>query len=482
LKIPLPANLRSRLTSWYVTVLAILLLTYAALVFVFQYAVLSRQFFHDEVQDVVTVEGLLFFDSHGQLQLRQDYYSRPQSHLLVDRMMEIRNLDGAALYRSPTLKGMQLGGPNRKGEGDANFDARIVRLQNGSHAFVVSHIHVLQGQTLLIRLGYSLVPLRDRMLQFFLLLIIAIPLALLLAAIAGQEIAKRALQPLEQMAARAESITASNLSHRLDIKNPKDELGHMGRVFNHLLDRLEQAFLQLQRFTADAAHELRAPLASLRTIGEVTLEKSQTTEEYREALGNILEETARLNETIDSLLLLARAEAAHPGNEQLMIATQLVDEVLSLLEILFEERNISILLEGKPVGDVAVWADRALLRVAILNVVHNALKFSPNGSCLKISYTRADTPAPILRIAFQDQGPGIAAGEHERVFERFYTGSKSGSTSKDGTGLGLSVAKLIVDRIGGKICFDKEIKQGAICIFTLPVAGRSLESKNIKPD
>jgi signal transduction histidine kinase len=465
----LPTNLRSRLTFWYVFVLALLLLTYAALVFVFQYAVLSRQLFHDEVQDVVTVEGLLFFDTQGELHLRQDYYSRPQSHLLIDRLMEVRDQNGAVLYRSPTLNGMPFGGSNRPGEGDINFDAHIIRLQNGSHAFVVSHIHTLEGRTLLIRLGYSLVPLRDRMLQFLLLLLVAIPLALALAGIAGQEIAKRALCPLQQMAARAEGITASNLNNRLDIKNPNDELGHIGRVFNHLLDRLEQAFLQLQRFTADTAHELRAPLASLRTIGEVTLERGQGSEAYRDALGNILEETARLNETIDSLLLLARAEATQSGNEQLVIAAELVDEVLSLLEILLEERHITVIQEGKSVGGVTVWADRALLRVAILNVLHNALKFSPNASLLKISYSRLDSPTTRLCIVFQDQGPGIAPGDHERVFDRFYTGNEQRVVLKSGTGLGLSVAKLVIDRIGGEIRFDEETRQGAKCVLTLPI-------------
>ncbi len=243
----MPTNLRSRLTFWYVSVLAVLLLVYAAIVFVFQYGVLTRQLFHDEVQDVITAEGLLFFDSQGRLQLKEDYFSRPQSHLLVDRLMEVRDLSGNVLYRSATLGRMPLGGPNKPGEGDADFDPRIVWLQDGSHAFVISHIHSLQGRTLLIRLGYSLVPLRDRMMQFLLLLLIAIPVGLLVAAIAGQIIAKRALGPLQEMATRAEGITASNLNQRLTIVNPKDELGQMGRVFNHVLDRLEQAFSQLQR-------------------------------------------------------------------------------------------------------------------------------------------------------------------------------------------------------------------------------------------
>jgi len=471
LRLPWPTNLRSRLTFWYVSVLAVLLLIYAAIVFVFQYGVLTRQLFHDEVLDIITAEGLLFFDSQGSLQLKEDYFSRPQSHLLVDRMMEVRDLSGNVLYRSATLRGMPLGGPNKHGEGDADFDPRIVWLEDGSHAFVISHIHSMQGRTLLIRLGYSLVPLRDRMLQFLLLLLIAIPAALILAAVAGQVVAKRALHPLQEMATRAEGITITNLNQRLIIVNPEDELGQMGRVFNHVLDRLEQAFNQLQRFTADAAHELRTPLAALRTIGEVALEKGQGSAEYREALSNILEETSRLNETIESLLLLARAEAAgSDDNKTIFAVSELVNEVLALLEVLMEERKISVMQEGESLGRAYVRANRNLLRIAIVNVLHNALKFSPNESVLRISYSRLDNAAPQLRVSFQDQGPGIAPGEHQQVFERFFTSPAHDTASKSGSGLGLSVAKLVIDRIGGEIRFDQEALAGAKCIMTLPIS------------
>lgn len=452
-------------------VLAALLIIYAALVFEFQYAVLTRQIVHDEIQDVVTVEGLLFFNAQGVMELRQDYYSRPQSHLLIDRMMEVQDMNGNVLYRSPTLKGMPLGGPHRDGEGDTSFDERGIRLQDGTHVLVISHIHAMEGRPLLIRLGYSLAPLRARMFQFFLLLLMAIPVALVIAGLAGQAIAKRALRPLEHMATRAEGITASNLSSRLDVDNPEDELGQMARVFNHLLDRLEQAFLQLQRFTSDAAHELRTPLASIRTIGEVALEKGHDSEECREALGSILEETGRLNETIESLLLLAKAEATQPGRRQtVFVATDLVDEVLNLLEVLIEEGGFTVIQESDVAGRVEIRADRDLLRIAILNVLHNALKFSPNGSTLKISYACSESTPPKLTIAFQDQGPGIAPGEHHRVLERFFTSSARATASQSGTGLGLSVAKLIIDRIGGEIWFDEEIRQGTKCIISLPVS------------
>ncbi len=461
-------NLRTRLTLWYVAVLAVLLLVYAALVFVFQYAVLTRQLAHDEVQDVVTVEGLLYFDPQGALQLHQEYFSRPQSHLLLDRLMEVHDLSGNVLYRSPTLNGMALGGPNRKGEGDTGFDERVVRLQDGSRVFLVSHIHAMQGHILLIRLGYSLAPLRARMVQFMGLLVVAIPLALLLAGAAGQMIARRALRPLDKMTNRMEGITASNLGERLEIQNPNDELGQLARVFNHLLDRLEQAFLQLKRFTADAAHELRTPLASLRTIGEVALEGDQGEEAYHEALEDILEASSRLSETIDSLLLLSKAEITQPGAEHTtFIVADLVAEVLDLLEIIMDEKQVKVLQENELAGRLAVHANRALLRIAILNVLHNALKFSPDRSILRITYSRLQNPEPKLVIVIQDEGPGIAVGEHEKVFERFFTSSASSTTSQSGAGLGLSIARLVIDRIGGSIRFDPEVQYGAGCVIEL---------------
>jgi heavy metal sensor kinase len=468
-----PTSIRARLTLWYVSVLAILLLIYAGIVFVFQYATLTKQIFHDEVQDVETVEGLLYFDTHGILQLRQDYYSRPQSRLLIDRMMEVRNLSGDVLYRSSTLGGLPLGGPVQPREGDTSFNERILRLADGRHVFIISHIHGMNGRTLLIRLGYSLVPLRDRMWQFLLILLIALPVALTIAALAGQAIARRALRPLEEMALRAEGITATNLHDRLLVSDPDDELGQLGRAFNHLLQRLEQAFQQLQRFTADVAHELRTPLASLRAVGEVALGNEHDSNSYREAISSILEETGRLNETVDSLLLLAYAETTHTGSgDEVFPIGELIAEVLGVLGILLEERQINVVQEGSTLGKTAVRAERGLLRVAMLNVLHNALKFSPSGSTIKISYGNPDAREESICVVVEDQGPGLAPGEHERVFERFFRGHTQPAEGTSGSGLGLSIARLVIDRSGGKISFDETAIYGARCSIYLPVAGR----------
>jgi signal transduction histidine kinase len=456
-------------------VLMFLLVVYASIVFVFQYAVVTRQIFHDQVQDVETVEGLLYFDEHGVVQLRQDYYSRPQSHLLIDRLLEVRTLTGETLYRSSTLGGQPLGGPNRSGEGDEGFNERKVKLQDGTPVMIISHLHGMQGRTLLIRLGYSLQPLHDRMAQFLGLLLLAIAAALVLAGLAGQEIAKRALRPLQAMADRAEGITASNLHERLELNDPKDELGHLGGVINHLLQRLEQAFAQLQSFTADAAHELRTPLASQRTVAEVALSKELTTEGYRGTLENILESTARLNETVDALLLLSRVEASQPGaNLSTFPAIQLVDEVLELLSVMLEEKSIRVLKIYGHDGSALLRADRSLLRIALLNVLHNAIKFSPTESTITISYAVLQmNDSPQLQITVQDQGPGVSDADRKQVFERFFTRKSRGTADQSGTGLGLAISRLILERSGGEIWFEPKRNEGAACLILCPAEGET---------
>lgn len=460
-----PTNLRSRLTFWYVSVLGLLLLVYAATVFAFQYAVLTRQMLHDEIQDVVTVEGLLYFDDNGRLQLKQDYFSKPQSHLLVDRYMEVRDTADHVLYSSPTLHGMGLGGPSHPGEGDNDFEERMVRLADGSHVFVISHIHGMDGKTLLIRLGYSLGPLRDRMWQFLLLLLIAIPLALLFAGTAGQMIAGRALRPIDAMTERATQITATNLHGRLIVDNHDDELGRMASAFNHLLSRLEAAFQQLGRFTSDAAHELRTPLASIRTMGEIAL-SGEISGDSRRVIEDILEETSRLGSTVDSLLLLSQVEATGAsGKFEKFRVSDLIEEIATLLGPMMEEAIITLTLRCQ--ADLYVQADRNLLRVALLNVMHNAWKFSPQRSTITVSCQHLDYQK-MIEIAIEDEGQGIASADQDKIFDRFHTGRNPPLRQQKGTGLGLAITKLIIERFEGTIEFEVSERTGTRCLIRLP--------------
>ncbi|QMV18437.1 HAMP domain-containing protein [Granulicella sp. 5B5] len=461
-------QIRSRLTVWYIAVLAMILAVYIVLVFAFQYKFVSNQIYHDEVQDVETVEGLLYFDQSGTLKLRQNYFSHPKSHLLIDRLMEVRDLSGVVLYRTPTLNGAPLGGASLPDEGNEGFNRRIIKMPDGTHVFLISHLHTMQGRVLLIRLGYSLAPFHERMAQFFEILLIALPVVLVFAGFAGYQIAKRALEPLEEMAQKAQRITAQNLHDRLDIENPDDELGHMAVVFNDLLNRLERAFQQLSSFTADAAHELRAPMAAMRALGEVALRHQNGTDNDKEVIASILEETSRLEETINGLLLLAKAEAAQAVGPNTFSLVEVINEVSTLLEVLAEEHGTQLIMQVDTSDAFSVTGDRSLIRSAIMNVVHNAIKFSPADSIVTVTYSINQSQSTFVEMTVTDQGPGIESSEGELVFDRFYTSTRRETLPNKGTGLGLSIAKLVIERSGGEIYFDHTVSVGTRCILKLP--------------
>ena len=468
-----PKSVRTRLTLWYVGVLASILAIYIVVVCIFQYTILRTQIYHDMVQDMETVEGLLYFDGQEVLRLRQDYYSHPQSHLLVDRLMEVRELTGNVLYRSDTLNSMPLGSvAPGKDEGATSFDDRTERLADGTWVLIISHRHPVAGRILLLRLGYSLSPLASRLEKFLISLLLALPPALALAGFAGYRIACRALAPLESMASRAEKITANNLSGRLQIEDEHDELGRMAAVINSLLSRLERSFLQLQRFTADAAHELKTPLASIRVVGEAALRPGQSQEAYRDAISSMLEETSRLNQTVEGLLMISKAEA---GEIQLTVTSfslrELVEEIIDLLDVVTEERDIAIVQRNPEESETHVTADRTLLRACVLNVLHNAVKFSPANSIIVCSYQPiARNTQRFLRLSILDQGPGIAAIDQNRVFERFFRGGEVRSSRGEGVGLGLSIAKLAIETTHGCIYFDAAQSIGALCHIEVPIA------------
>ena len=215
--------------------------------------------------------------------------------------------------------------------------------------------------------------------QFVSLLLLAVPPALLFAGFAGYRMAFKVLHPLKNMALHAETITASHLDQRLPVENPNDELGHMARVLNELLGRLQDSFDNLKRFTADASHELRTPLASIRSVGEVGLQRLHTPEEYRDTIGSMLEEVTRLTEMVDGLLSISRADAGqialHRTNFKPL---DLAREVVALLGLLAEEKGQHILLAGEP--DLLVHADRMLLQRGLANIFENAIKHSPVGT------------------------------------------------------------------------------------------------------
>jgi heavy metal sensor kinase len=275
----------------------------------------------------------------------------------------------------------------------------------------------------------------------------------------------RALSPLSSMVRRAEKITAEKLNERLPVHDATDDLGQAARVFNGLLQRLEDSFSQLKRFTSDASHELRTPLASMRSIGEVSLQNSHSDEEYREVIASMLEEVGRLTHLVDSLLAISRADSGQIALQLSSISCMdLIQEVVGVVGILAEDKRQTIRITGD--GEIAVRADRGILRQAILNLVDNAIKYSPEDSDIFIAVQRISEDA---EISITDQGRGIPVDEQTRIFDRFYRTDDGRSRGRGGTGLGLSIAKWAVEVHSGSIGVRQGATGGSCFYVRLPL-------------
>jgi len=314
-----------------------------------------------------------------------------------------------------------------------------------------------------VRLAVNEHPLWEEFWEMVSLLAIGLPVTVILVAITGYLVAGRALKPVDAMAQRALHITAEQLNERIHIENTNDELGQLGAAFNTTLARLERSFEQLRRFTADASHELRTPLTAIKSVGEVSLSMPGDVNYYRDTIGSMLEEANRLTHLVDSLLTMARADA---GSIQLhrtgVYLYELAKEACALLDVLAEEKQQDIRVEGDIF--VAVLADRTILRQAVVNLVHNAVKFSPVNGLVRIVVGESGKDAV---IEVHDSGPGIPAEHRAHIFERFYRVDRARARAVGGAGLGLSIAQWAVNIHGGAI--EVESAPGGGSIFRLRI-------------
>jgi len=298
------------------------------------------------------------------------------------------------------------------------------------------------------------------------ILIAGIPVALLLALIGGFFLAGRALSPVKAITRKAKEITADRLSERLPVQNPHDEIGHLTAVFNDTLARLENSFEQLRRFTADASHELRTPLTSIRSVGEVALQKPMDKNSCKEAIGSMLEETECLTRLVDNLLILARGDSGKAKLEaRFLDINELVKEVVEELRILAEEKNQTLSSSFR--SPLTAMSDGQTLRLAVSNILHNAIQYTPNSGCVEVLTAKAENGKAIIDII--DNGPGIPETERAKVFERFYRIDKARSRAHGGSGLGLAIDRWAVEVNGGTIAFLDKKGQGTFCRIVLPV-------------
>ena len=277
--------------------------------------------------------------------------------------------------------------------------------------------------------------------------------------------ARRALRPIERMAERARSITADRLDDRLPIENPNDELGQLAVVFNDTLGRLERSFDQLRRFTADASHELRTPLTAIRSVGEVGLSEPHDTPAYRDIIGSMLEEAERLTKLVDSLLTLSRADA---GQAVLQRDTVDLSELArrSWPSCVCSPKKSDRWYRVEAIAPVFASADRLVLTQALVDLLDNAIKYSPDGSEIVIQVAAEGGAC----IDVKDEGPGISEEHRDRIFDRFYRVESARTRRSGGAGLGLAIAHWAVQANGGRLELRPASTPGSTFRITLPHA------------
>jgi len=474
MKLPYRATLRTHLTLLYVSLLFVVLVLYAGWTSVFLLHNLLLQLDLNLDRNLATIVRSISAGPDGRIQFG------PVAP--ADSLLEIWSADGALLYRSDSLEGQTLGPapsgtdlqePIRRPTRLVHWMSsgnKSVRLVNGMRVRTAVRSCQLGSQLLVVRLGLSENFLWHEFAEMVGVLAFGLPAALVIVGVTGYFVARRALRPVASMARRAETISAEHLNQRLEIANPDDELGHLGRAFNETLLRLEQSFGQLKRFTADASHELRSPLTAMRSVGEVALQQSGSADYYREVIGSMLEETNRLTHLVDTLLTLSRADAGHiPLHSAEVCLLDLAKESASLLEVLAEERHLAVKIEGDQT--LKVLADRLILRQALLALLDNAVKFSPPHGYIRIRVGGTGSEA---LIEVHDSGPGISPEHRAKIFERFYRVDKARSSERGGSGLGLSIAQWAVAAHGGKIELDCQPNSG--CTFRVRLPGRVVDS------
>jgi heavy metal sensor kinase len=460
-------HIRTRMTFWFVAALAVVVLLYSAVACFFLLRDLRTQLVRYAIQDVETVEGLLYFTPDGRLTLRDDYHNHPESKRVLERLVEVRSPDGKVLLRNDLLGDRSLGDTMLPNEGEGGYSERRFVLADGLHVQLVSRRHAFDGRPTVIRVAYSEAPLWNQFRADLIALMLPLPLVLLIAGIGGYVLASRSLRPIQLLARKAEEIKSDRLHERLPVNAADGELADLARVFNAMLVRLEQSFEQLRRFTSDASHELRTPLAAMRSVGEVGLQKNYAPEGYRDVIGSMLEEANKLTRLVDSLLTIARADA---GQIQLtptvFPANNLAQECASLFEALLEENGQRLILEAGP-GELMLRGDWLLLRQALVNIVHNAIKYTPRGGTVTLRVRSADEQV-LLEVV--DTGPGIPENQLSRVFDRFYRVEEGRTGGSGGAGLGLAIARWSVEIHGGNVSAHSADGNGCLFRIALPAA------------
>ena len=454
-------TIRFRITLWHLVVLTLSLALFIVLSHVFLWKQLDIQLKNNLFADVEVMENFLAVDPEGNVIWRghQDIGNVDG----LQRWIEIVQEDGRVVYRNftgdnPFVKN------NIATVSYHQSNYSPIDMEDGTKLFGVEGLHQLENVQVTIRIARSEEGIWREMEHLLLAQALCIPLVLFIAWSGGYLATGRALVPLQKIIEKMQVITAEHLHERLEIANPGDELGQLSLTFNAMLEKLDHSFERVRRFTADASHELRTPLAAIRSVGEVALSKRDQDTDGKEAIAMILEEVERMSNLVEELLIMARADNLETKSTPLPEDLgDLVRTEIELFGVLAEEKNLMLHID---IPDrYPVFVDKQIFRLAIGNILHNAIKFTPEGDAISISMGKTQNECT---VSITDSGPGIAQHHYDKIFERFYRVDSHRSREIGGTGLGLAIAKWSAEMSGGTVELESSVGHGSTFLIRLP--------------
>ncbi|NJM75650.1 MAG: HAMP domain-containing protein [Acaryochloridaceae cyanobacterium RU_4_10] len=297
-------------------------------------------------------------------------------------------------------------------------------------------------------------------------MLMSVPVVLIAAALGGLFLANRALKPIAHITRTAQEIGAGELSRRIGDRGTTDEVGRLARMFDQMLDRLQDAFEREKRFTADASHELRTPLTAIKGRIGMILSQPRTQAQYESTLSQLDVQVDRMIRLTNDLLFLSRLEQQRlPWNPVILDLSNLLEATAEQMRPLAEERQIRLLENIKP--GLSVQGDPDHLIRLFLNLLDNAIKYTPVDGQVNIKAVQQDGA---VWVTVSDTGTGIAPEHLPHLFERFYRVEAARSRKAGGTGLGLAIAHEIVRLHGGTLIVQSTIHQGTSFSLCFAVA------------
>jgi heavy metal sensor kinase len=374
------------------------------------------------------------------------------------KYLQILDQDGQWIYRSKRMidEGLRPDLPERLPP-----QGGVVEFHQGTrYVRALSYPIHANGRAYSVQTGIALNKSAALLSLFRMQLLLLTPAVLTLAAVGGHFMSRKALAPVAAIATEARRINDKNLETRLPIASTRDEISHLSETLNQMLERVEMGVRSIRDFTANAAHELRTPLALIRTEVEVALSLPRSAGEYREACEQVQLETVRMTALIDNLLMLARVDAETEGVrlqpvDTSQLARRVAEKWKNAMRLALLDFNQEITLEP-----LFVLADLDSVQRLLTILLDNAVRYTPPGGAVTLQVARSNG---YVLFSVRDTGLGIAPEHQARVFDRFYRVDRT----RGGSGLGLALAKWIAEKHGTNISVTSAIGKGTAFQFSL---------------